>query len=321
VLKLIEDLLAVQDLDQTLLRLRRELNELPARKQHLMNTTADRQAGFKAAEDRVHALQSEIKQQEIEADSLRERIQRYRTQQNDVKTNDEYRALEHEIADCTAKISGVEDRELERMEALEAARAEAARAKQALDDAVRAAEAECAQMDVRGVEMHAAVERTEALRAEAAQAVPEVWMKRFERILNNRGDAALVPILNGVCGGCHMTLPRRSRTTPKSPKHPARFPSVPSAVGCCIFARRRVLPGWAVAVRFAGQRKVRTPQGGMSRCQSGRPSAIPEGTESATETNRCARKRGARVKRWGKSPPAAAERCGVQANPIRSKIE
>lgn len=206
-LKLIEDLLAVQELDQALLRLRRELQELPARKQHLMDTTADRRAAFQAAEDRVHGLQSEIKQQEIEADSLRERIQRYRTQQNDVKTNDEYRALEHEIASCTAKISGVEDRELERMETLEAARADAVRAKQALDDAVRAAESECAQMDARGVEMQAAIGRTEQARAEAARAVPEVWMTRFERILNNRGDAALVPILNGVCGGCHMTLP------------------------------------------------------------------------------------------------------------------
>jgi uncharacterized protein len=32
------------------------------------------------------------------------------------------------------------------------------------------------------------------------------WLQAYERIFT-RKDAALVPVEDGVCGGCHMTLP------------------------------------------------------------------------------------------------------------------
>ncbi len=216
-LKLLEDLLHVQDLDLNIRNMRREIQNIPARKKQLMDSTANREAEFKAAEDRGKHLQASIKEQEVEVGGLKDRIIRYRQQQNDVRTNDEYRALEHEIAACNKAISASEDRELQLMEDMDAARAAMAAARSLLDDATRAAESECAQMDQQGANIKARMAEAEAARTAAAQTVPAEWLTRYERIFHHCGSA-VVPIKltasehpaghsAGVCGGCHTTLP------------------------------------------------------------------------------------------------------------------
>lgn len=240
-LKLLEDLLRVQDLDLSIRGMRREIQHIPARKKQLMDSTADRQSGLKAAEERMKHIQSSIKQQEVEVGGLKEKILRYRQQQNDVRTNDEYRALEHEISACTAGIASAEDRELQLMEDMDAARAAMAGAKSALDDATRAAESECAQMDTQGSVLQTRLAEAESARAAAAQDVPADWLSRYERIFNHRGEA-LVPVkftvsdhpgghASGVCGGCHTTLPPQSIND-------ARLAETTGRIAVCAFCGR-----------------------------------------------------------------------------------
>jgi hypothetical protein len=47
---------------------------------------------------------------------------------------------------------------------------------------------------------------TLAQQAEAEKAVPEEVLTRYRRILQSKGDVALVPVDHGSCGGCHMKL-------------------------------------------------------------------------------------------------------------------
>ena len=240
-LKLLEDLLHVQDLDLDIRNMRREIQNIPARKKQLMDSTANRQAEFKAAEDRVKHLQASIKEQEVEVGGLKDKIIRYRQQQNDVRTNDEYRALEHEIATCNTAISASEDRELQLMEDMDAARAAWAAAKSLLDDATRGAESECAQMDQQGAQIKSRLAEAEASRAVAAQAVPGEWLSRYERIFNHRGEAVVQIKLtasehpaghsSGVCGGCHTTL------TPQT-INDARLSETNGRIAVCAFCGR-----------------------------------------------------------------------------------
>ena len=44
-------------------------------------------------------------------------------------------------------------------------------------------------------------------RTDAAGDVEATWLNTYERILKSKGNIALVPLENNVCGGCHMTLP------------------------------------------------------------------------------------------------------------------
>ena len=44
-------------------------------------------------------------------------------------------------------------------------------------------------------------------RPELVDSVDAAWLSRYERILQHRGDFAVVGIERGVCMGCHMQLP------------------------------------------------------------------------------------------------------------------
>lgn len=241
-LKLLEDLLHIQDLDQSIRSMRREIQNIPSRKKQLLDSAAERRTALHTAEERLKHVQAAIKEQEVEVGGLKDKILRYRQQQNEVRTNDEYRALEHEIADCTRKISDAEDRELQLMEDLDAIKAEAAAVRSTLDDAMRAAGAESAQMDVQGAELAARLADTESSRAAAAQGVPAEWLSRYERIFNHRGDRAIVAIKftaaehssahsSGVCGGCHTTLPPQSIND-------ARLSETNGRIAVCAFCGR-----------------------------------------------------------------------------------
>ena len=68
---------------------------------------AERQA-IEAAKAEWHALESKKKLLEVEIKTAEGQAAKYRTQQLEVRKNDEYRALTHEIETMEAKIAGFE---------------------------------------------------------------------------------------------------------------------------------------------------------------------------------------------------------------------
>ncbi|MBP7274856.1 MAG: hypothetical protein KBA51_01480 [Kiritimatiellae bacterium] len=222
--------------------MRREIQNIPSRKKQLMDSATDRRSALSSAEERLKHVQASIKQLDVEVGGLKDQILRYRQQQNEVRTNDEYRALEHEIAGCERQISEAEDRELQYMEDMDRVNAEVSSMRSTWDDAVRAADAESAQMDAQGAELAARLAETEATRTAAAQQVPADWLSRYERIFNHRGDRAIVPIKSsapenssaqssGVCGGCHTTLPPQTIND-------ARLSETNGRIAVCAFCGR-----------------------------------------------------------------------------------
>lgn len=231
VLKLLEDLLQLQEFDLKIQRLRKELGDAPVRQDQLRKSAHSQEESLKRAEDDLHKIQSEIKQLEIEAESLRERILRYRNQQNDVKSNDEYRALTDEISACESKISGVEDRQLEQMSKAEVAQEAVGRARAALEDARRQVETGCSALEDRSTRVKSELGELETRRSEYATGLDVVWIGRYEKIFSHRGDAAVVPIEGGVCGGCHMILPPQI-------SHDAKVAENTGRISTCSFCGR-----------------------------------------------------------------------------------
>ena len=206
-LKVLEDLLVIQDRDRRASQLRLELSQIPERKaQAEARLAARREAVHQAEADTQHHA-SAIKQLELEVEGYKEKITRFRQQQFEVKTNLEYKTLEHEIASHQQKIRGAEDRELDLMEQAEAIRTRLAARRKELEDSEAEVRRECADLDARAdnVARELAAQDEERTRLVAA-ADPE-WFPRYDRILKHKGDYAIVPVENGACGGCHMKLP------------------------------------------------------------------------------------------------------------------
>lgn len=205
-LKVLEDLIVLQESDRKLGELRREIGDLPNRKALAEARLNDRRQRLTEAEDAWKKNAAAIRETEVEIETLKQQVARMLGQQFEVKSNDQYRALMGEIAAAREKIRALEDREIERMEegetlktALERIRDELRRDEQETAEALR-------DYDARAARLRSEAEAAEAERSALAERIEPDWRMRYERILKHHGDRAVVPIERQACGGCHMKL-------------------------------------------------------------------------------------------------------------------
>lgn len=205
--QVIEKLLLVQDHDQRILKFDKELADLPQRKAAAESMLGDHQKALVAAKDAVKSKQAEIKQAELEVESHREKIRKFREQQLQLKSNKEFRAMEDEIANVERNIKNREDQMLEIMEALDAAVGTAKQQEQALKQEEEVVKGEIKTMEDRAESVRQELARVKASRAQAAAEADPERLALYERLFTNKKDRVLVPVEHSACGGCHMKLP------------------------------------------------------------------------------------------------------------------
>lgn len=214
-----EKLLVLQEREQRKMRLERELTAWPVEMKALETKRAEIRAS--AERKRLEAQQTEVerKKLELEAESHRTKVARYKIQQFETRKNEEFQALGTEISREEKEIQDIEDRELELMDAGE-------KAKKVANAEVEAAKAREAEVSTKESELTKKKSELEARMTELvkeiealAGGVEEGLLGKYRRILANKKDAAIVPVVNGTnCGGCHMKLTQGSVLAAKGGK-------------------------------------------------------------------------------------------------------
>ena len=122
------------------------------------------------------------------------------------RKNDEFQALGHEIKRYEGDVRALEDTELEHMEALETVKAvlKEAQAKLAVTQARVDEDLKALAVRMEGVKSRLAQE--EAERKKMAEPVPPAALDLYTRLFTKKGDAGVVALTNGICGGCHMKV-------------------------------------------------------------------------------------------------------------------
>src|SRR5229473_5450067 len=101
----IPHLLELQTVDQHIVKLRAELDSFPKRiREANLKLTGARNALAIARETSTHSL-TERKKFELDVQQWKERAKKYREQSGAVKTNEAYKALQHEIANAEAEVA------------------------------------------------------------------------------------------------------------------------------------------------------------------------------------------------------------------------
>ena len=203
----IEKLLVLQDRDRRIKQALKDTEDIPARKKLNESTLNEHKAALQAAQDQLKNNSVAIKGVELEIETQRQRIGKLRVQQNTVRSNDEYRAIEREIAGVEKQIRDEEDKEIVLMEEAEGLRANAALMEQRLKQEEKVVQADAQGLDQRLSGIREDIDRLKAERATLAQDIDVDWLARYDRIFKHTGDFALVPVEFGSCGGCHMKLP------------------------------------------------------------------------------------------------------------------
>jgi uncharacterized protein len=111
----IENLLKLQDTDKEIRRLQDEVAEFPKRVAVIEQKLAGTKAQLEKAQTGVKSDEASRRKYETAITDLRGKISKYRDQSLDVKTNDQYKALLHEIQFAEKEIADHEDKILELM--------------------------------------------------------------------------------------------------------------------------------------------------------------------------------------------------------------
>lgn len=199
-------LLDLQKKDLTLLQLKKEAANLPKRKEEVAAVAAQ----AREREENAHRLETDIRAAidriELEAQTGREQVGKYKTQQMQAKSNEQYKTFASEIATAEARVLEIEERELEQMEALDAAKSELEAAAEARTRAEEQAAEKIKELDERLDTIRTTFAELKAERERLAARVEDETLTRYMTLLGKKQQAVLVPIQKGCCGACHMKL-------------------------------------------------------------------------------------------------------------------
>ncbi|CAN5398579.1 C4-type zinc ribbon domain-containing protein [soil metagenome] len=219
-LPVVRNLLVLQDRDQRIARLKKELVRIPLEEAQAKARLSGDEAAVAEADEAAKRNEVAIKNLELTIETRRDTIGKLKNQQFETRKNEEYRALGSEVERYAREIAAFEDQQLELMEKGETLKATLASAKKALAATQSFVDDELAGLAQRTAACHDQIAEAEAERQVAASAIgDEGLLGQYDRIFKNKKDAAVVPLAGGNCGGCHM------RVTPAT-LHSARAEAV-----------------------------------------------------------------------------------------------
>ena len=198
-------LLALQDVDKEILRLNEEVAALPKRVAAIEAQLAGTKAQLEAARTAVKADEAAKKKFDAANLDLQTKISKYRDQMLAVKTNEQYKALQHEIDFAQQGIQTNDDKILETMVDADAKATQVKAAEAEL-------KAETAEIEKEKKIAHDKTAEDEKLLAEwhgkrngLRTGVPDEWIAHYERIAKAR-KTGLSEARNSKCLTCQMTL-------------------------------------------------------------------------------------------------------------------
>ena len=201
----IENLLRLQDADKEIRRLQDEIAELPRRVAAIEHKLADTKAGLEKAQTAVKADEVSRRKYDTAITDLRSRISKYRDQSLDVKTNEQYKALLHEIQFAEKEIAATEDKILELMLNADARDKEVKAAQAELKEETAEIEKEKADARERTAEDQKQLAEWRAKRDQMRAGVNEDLLRHYERVSKFRGSG-IAEVLDHKCMGCQVML-------------------------------------------------------------------------------------------------------------------
>ena len=203
----IEKLLIVQDRDIVLQKIEQELARIPQERSALEGHIAAEEANIAAAS---HALrEKEVERSELDAEikTKEEAIARFRTQQLEVKKNDEYRALTHQIEQTEQEISDLEERGIELLIEIDEATETFQGEKITIEDRIVEERRQIALLGEREENLKATIDEAKALLKDARSVIDEQYISHYDRVKKFRKRPPYVARVEAhKCEGCHLRV-------------------------------------------------------------------------------------------------------------------
>ncbi|HEV2398432.1 MAG TPA: C4-type zinc ribbon domain-containing protein [Candidatus Sulfotelmatobacter sp.] len=201
----IENLLKLQDIDREIKRLQDEVAELPKRVAAIEQKLAGTKAQLEKAQAAVKADEASRRKYETNIKDIREKISKYRDQSLAVKTNEQYKALLHEIQFAEKEIADNEDKILELMVNADTRDKEVKAAQAELKAETAEIEKEKEEARQRTAEDEKLLGEARAKRDELRTGIREDLLRHYERVSKFRGSG-ISEVRDHKCIACQVML-------------------------------------------------------------------------------------------------------------------
>ena len=217
----VKQIFQLQELDLEIVRVVSEMASLESRIGDRASLE-EAEANLQAAQARHRQLQMDHANGELEAGSLRTKLEadRQKLYGGTVTNLRELEGLEKETTSLDAELRKREEALLQMMEDLEEsgeALAETERLASGRADQWRSDQEELTQ---RWQSLGEGLEELEARRKETAAALPASELKMYESLRTSKGGVAVARVERGLCRGCLMTLPTHQMQKARMAREP-----------------------------------------------------------------------------------------------------
>jgi len=199
-------MLVLQDRDMAAQRAERELSQLPGERESAKARIAQLERRIEEGAEALRALEVKSKALESEMRGVEERLSRYKTQQLQVKKNEEYQALEHEIQATQAAIASIEERELETLYAIDEQRERQRAEREEIEGQLEAERRKLERLDEKELELERRVEEAKTALAAARESLERPHLQAYDRAGRGLAFPIIVPLRGQKCQGCHMRV-------------------------------------------------------------------------------------------------------------------
>ena len=196
----------LQAVDRQIAQLSAEIAYLPRHIQQIENKLAGAQHQLESDRQTLADSQRDRRRLEGEIPLPQQKISKYKDQIYEVKTNEQYKALQQEIGFAEGEIRKIEDAILERMIAAEELEARVRQAEEQLAGERKAVEKEKAETSARTQADEEALAELRRRREEYCRQISPEVLSSYDTLLRHRKGVAVAEVRDGTCCECNVRL-------------------------------------------------------------------------------------------------------------------
>jgi uncharacterized protein len=173
----------------------------------------DAEATLANVHEERKAAQVEADAKELDIKTIQGKVEKYRQQLNEVKTNREYKAIQNEVKFAGIELRRLEDLELAAMDRLETISGKISGTEESLKHVQKELDGVKAKADAEVDALEDDIRKAERDRKLIAEQLPREALDIFDRVASKHEDGAMAPIISDAeragtytCGGCYMQL-------------------------------------------------------------------------------------------------------------------
>ena len=202
-----QQLLLLHSRDRRLKTLKNDLEKLPGELEYMDKKIFEEKESIRMAMEEWKNLESKNNSLEKDILSHRDQIARQRNRQLEVKKNEEYQALEHEIANLESKIDELESEQIETLDKIDDARETAEVAEKKIAQRVIELEKERDERVAFGKQAEIDVQSLETQIVETREEVEPDFLSVYDRVSKIVSRPPyMAPLEDQKCSGCHLRV-------------------------------------------------------------------------------------------------------------------